>query len=179
MRGRHGADWCTQVAAGTNARGTASSMCTGSSQTLDVDTSDSPAFPKYDPYMTLDTSGSYTVAARDLDHAARPADDVRGVEQPSLPIRDALECGGRRRRGGRDAGLRRPDGELRRGRDRNGRHERGGRASCRRTRTRARRARSRSGLGHVPRQRDAHRAASRAWPWSTARRRISTPPTTF
>lgn len=50
-----------QVAAGTNARGTASAMCTGSSQTLDVDASDSPAFPKYDPYMTLDTAGVYTV----------------------------------------------------------------------------------------------------------------------
>jgi hypothetical protein len=45
----------TQVKAGTNARGTpATAATTGSSQTLDFDTSDSPAFPKYDPYCVLD-----------------------------------------------------------------------------------------------------------------------------
>jgi hypothetical protein len=49
-----------QVAAGTNAHGTASTICTGSSQTLDIDASDSPAFPKYDPYVILDISGSYS-----------------------------------------------------------------------------------------------------------------------
>jgi hypothetical protein len=47
-----------QVAAGTNAHGTANAACTGSSQTLDVDSTDNPVFPGMDPYLILDAGGA-------------------------------------------------------------------------------------------------------------------------
>lgn len=47
-----------QVAAGTSAHGTNTAACTGSSQTLDIDATDSPVLPDYDPYVVLDSSGN-------------------------------------------------------------------------------------------------------------------------
>jgi hypothetical protein len=73
-----------QVAAGTNAHGTANAATTGSSQTLDCTATDSPAFPAYDPYIIIDNGGTYS---------AVPATTTTCLDPPTNFVYDNCSAG--------------------------------------------------------------------------------------
>ena len=62
-----------QIKAGTNAHGTATEATTGSSDTIAVTASESPAFPIYDVYAVLEGAGGFSSVVALVDEVLDPA----------------------------------------------------------------------------------------------------------